>query len=144
MHCSLFGISINHLFVAYIKMAKFTPIFCYTILLTCFYRYITSKDNSFYNSNIHWRPQVALCNPCAVNYDFVIDFENLAQDSNHLLKYIQRNDPEFKKVFFDESTKNVINENDTLLEFSKLDKEVVRKLMEMCNENFKIFNYKTL
>ena len=87
---------------------------------------------------------MALFNPCVVNYNIVVVFENLVQDINHLLKYIQKHDLESKKAFFDESTNNLIHENHTLLEFLKLDKEVIKKLMKMYNEDFKVFNYKIL
>ena len=106
-----------------------------------FYRYIASKDLHFRKYDVHWRPQVALCNPCAVNYDFVIEFENLAKDSNHLLKYVQRNDPESKKVFFDESIKHLIDKSKALKAFSKLNKQVIHRLSLIYEEDFNIFNY---
>ena len=76
-----------------------------------------------------------------MNYDFVIEFENLAKESNYLLKYIQRNDPESMKVFFNESTNHLIDENETLNAFLELDEAVIEKLLQIYDEDFKILNY---
>ena len=52
--------------------------------------------SDYYTSNnlnamdIHWRPQSLLCQPCLFNYSYVIKFENLSNESNRLLDYLQR------------------------------------------------------
>merc|ERR1719369_2275238 len=57
--------------------------------------------------DVHWRPQTDLCSPCVLNYDYVVEFDNLVQDSNHLLNFVQRNDPEAKKVYFEDGGSQV-------------------------------------
>ncbi|XP_069063786.1 carbohydrate sulfotransferase 9-like [Pleurodeles waltl] len=37
------------------------------------------------HSDIHWRPMSLLCDPCNIRYDIIGKFENLKQDSNHVL-----------------------------------------------------------
>ena len=59
--------------------------------------------------DVHWRNIMDLCNPCAVNYDVIVDFDHLNEDSNKLLEYLQRND-EGEKVFFPDR-KSLINTN---------------------------------
>ena len=91
--------------------------------------------------DVHWRSQVSLCNPCVVTYDFIIRFEHLAEDSNHLLGYLQRNDPEEKKVIFDPKKSLVINRHKTKSAFSSLPEPLLKKLKRLYSDDFRIFNY---
>uniref|UniRef100_H2ZI46 Uncharacterized protein n=1 Tax=Ciona savignyi TaxID=51511 RepID=H2ZI46_CIOSA len=40
--------------------------------------------------DIHWRPQTHMCIPCHVNYTYIIRFDNLVQESNEVLGWIQQ------------------------------------------------------
>ena len=114
------------------------------IIICVFSRYIAFEGKhqyELYDENVHWRPQNILCNPCAVNYDFVVRFESLAEDSNHLLKYLQRFDPESKKVFFDESRSALINENRTAAAFNDVSKRIMERLKKKYLNDFEIMGY---
>ena len=115
-----------------------------TLKLCVFSRHIALDKRHQYglhSEDVHWRPQNILCNPCAVNYDFVVRFESLAKDSNHLLKYLQRFDPESKKVFFDESRSALINENQTAAAFNDVSKRIMERLKKKYLNDFKIMGY---
>ena len=96
-----------------------------------------SKDKYEY----HWRPQLTLCNPCVVNYDFVVRFETMGNDGNHLLKYLQRNDPEEKRVFFDSSHTATVDEARAAKAFKNVRAETLEKLKKIYWDDFKIMGY---
>ena len=107
-----------------------------------FFRYVVSLpiDRGHSNFNLHWRPQVSLCNPCAVNYDFVVRFETINEDETHLLRYLQRNDREHRKI---QPKKSIIatNRNVTSNVLKKIGMKTIEKLMEIYSEDFKIMGY---
>nr|CAB3230847.1 carbohydrate sulfotransferase 10 [Phallusia mammillata] len=49
-----------------------------------------TRNVNSHTMDVHWRPQVLLCQPCALNYSMVMRFENLVTESNRLLKFVQR------------------------------------------------------
>ncbi|XP_071950696.1 carbohydrate sulfotransferase 14-like isoform X2 [Antedon mediterranea] len=51
-----------------------------------FIRYLLDTDTS--DMDMHWRPMNELCQPCAVNFDFIGSFEYLSVDANNVLKTI--------------------------------------------------------
>ena len=102
---------------------------------------VATGNNTNARFDVHWRPQVRLCNPCVVNYDFIIRFEHLAKDSNHILEYLQRNDPEEKKVFFNPKRSPVIDRNKTKKAFSSLPNSLFEKLKKIYLDDFQAFNY---
>ena len=96
--------------------------------------------------DIHWRPQVKICHPCLFNYSFVINFENLALESNYLLEYIQNHKlkaPLPQKLVFPEKSSSVRSNyisltKKTLLEIPEKLVEILRKLYK---DDFLIYNY---
>ena len=86
---------------------------------------------------------MSLCNPCVITYDFIVRFDHLAEDSNRLLRYLQRNDPEEKKVFFDSDRLPVIDRNLTKIAFSSLPQLLIKRLESVYSEDFQILNYST-
>ena len=107
-------------------------------------RYILNhkqKRLSVFEYDRHWRPQVALCNPCVMNYNYVIRFEDLAKESNLLLEYLQRNDPDAKKIFFTTDTPNLVDNKQTSTAFSELSKKKIEQLMQIYEKDFITLNY---
>ena len=99
------------------------------------------KHISVYEYDTHWRPQVTLCNPCIMNYDYVIRFEDLAKESNLLLEYLQRNDPDAKKIHFTTDTPNFVDNKQTLTAFSELSRKKIVELMQIYEKDFITLNY---
>ena len=71
-----------------------------------------------------------------VNYDYVIKFEDLASDANHLLRYLQRNDPEEKKYFLDERQKPLLDEEKTQNAFKGISEEILGGLDKLFQFQF--------
>ena len=80
------------------------------------------------------------CFPCQINYDYVIDFNNLAEDSNNLLKYLQKNEPEKKSIFINEQKTQVIKSS-AFSTINKLPDRTVSKIKQLFNDDFYIFGY---
>ncbi|XP_038056655.1 carbohydrate sulfotransferase 14-like [Patiria miniata] len=59
------------------------------ITLEEFVRYLL--DTGTAKMDQHWKPMHLLCQPCAVQYDFVGSFEQLSEDSNYVLDKIKGN-----------------------------------------------------
>ena len=91
--------------------------------------------------NLHWRPQTALCNPCAVNYDLIIQFDSIPEEGNHLLQYLQRNDQKKKKVFFNQTHHPSTNDKKTKDTFKQLSFETIEELKRVYSNDFNIMNY---
>ena len=60
-----------------------------------FIQYITSKRGS---TNRHWKPFYALCNPCGVDYDYIVKMETLTKDTHVLLPLIFNTTVEFPRA----------------------------------------------
>ena len=83
---------------------------------------------------------VDLCFPCQINYDYVIDFDNLYSDSKNLLKYLQKNELETNKIFINKR-KTAVVKTSAFNEISKLPNETVTKIKKIYKDDFYIFGY---
>ena len=87
--------------------------------------------------DVHWRNIMDLCNPCALNYDYIINFDNLNEDSNKLLDYLQKSDDEKDKIFFG-SRKSVIDTNKTDAILNQLPNEELKNLVNVFERDLKV------
>nr|XP_039251991.1 carbohydrate sulfotransferase 9-like [Styela clava] len=92
------------------------------------------------NLDIHWRPQHLLCNPCAINYDYVVRFDDLEYDSERILDHIQQSDPKEKWIKFPPG-KPAVNPNVTQEYFSKISSETLANLRNIYEKDFQYFKY---
>ena len=106
-------------------------------------RYLTQSKLNVKDFDVHWRPQVTLCNPCLVNYDYIIRFEKLVEDSNVLLEYVQKEDLENEKIFFKNKTSSLIGSNRTSQAFDTLSYDVIEKLRKLYAHDFNVMGYST-
>ncbi|KAG8449659.1 hypothetical protein GDO86_016339 [Hymenochirus boettgeri] len=53
------------------------------VTFTEFLRYLLDEEAE--KMNDHWMPVYHLCQPCALNYDFIGSYERLREDANHVL-----------------------------------------------------------
>jgi len=90
--------------------------------------------------DVHWRPQTDLCSPCAVEYDYIVDFSNLKKDSDHLLEYLQRSDPKDNQVYF-EQHRNAVDGSNTKKIMYTLSPFVLKRITEMYNKDFTVLGY---
>ena len=49
------------------------------------------SDSDLADMNEHYKPMTALCQPCAVQYDYVGNFATLRRDANRVLQYLDVN-----------------------------------------------------
>lgn len=90
--------------------------------------------------DVHWRPQTSLCNPCAFDYDFVVDFHNLKHDSDRLLDYLQRNEANSERVHFPLNP-NKVDLDLTRRTIQELPDSFVSKLHDIYADDFWTLSY---
>ena len=60
-----------------VEKANFGPL----VTLDEFLQWITSKQSR----NRHWMPFYQMCNPCAINYDYIVKMETMKENSDFLM-----------------------------------------------------------
>jgi len=60
---------------------------------------------------------------------------------NHLLKFLQRNDAEEKRVFFDDSRSASTNNDKTVNAFKKVSTNTIEQLKKLYLDDFNIMSY---
>ena len=102
-----------------------------------FFRYLS--DTKVGEMNEHWMPYYELCQPCAVGYDFVGSFEQLVDDANKVLQYLNSSKPvrfprkqSYYKQFDSKARDELLN---------KLPYNVFKKVMEKFSMDYKLFSY---
>ena len=114
----------------------------FNITFTEFVNFITSSlnDEAINGLDIHWRPITRRCNPCAVRYDIVIEHENMAEESQMLLDYLQTNKLTNRRLLIDSvsrlSTRDKCNKY-----FARLSPSLRQKLYELYRDDFLLFGY---
>uniref|UniRef100_F7BJP4 Carbohydrate sulfotransferase n=1 Tax=Ciona intestinalis TaxID=7719 RepID=F7BJP4_CIOIN len=91
--------------------------------------------------DVHWRPQVELCNPCALKYDYVIDFRKMATESNELLQYVQRNDDVMDQIRLKETHRVLTNDDTVASHMNLIDDNVKLKLKRLYENDSYILGY---
>ncbi|XP_076800331.1 carbohydrate sulfotransferase 11-like [Clavelina lepadiformis] len=93
--------------------------------------------------DIHWRPQVQLCKPCAFNYSYILRFENITYESNKLLDYIQKQNPSLTshKITFPGKDRPFVKNEETTQLFEQISKKDVQALREIYADDFFILKH---
>ena len=105
------------------------------ITLNEFFRHLS--ETAVEKMNEHWAPFNLLCQPCAMQYDFVGSFEDLVDDANTVLRHLNttvrfpRQQSYYKS--FDKKARN------TLL--AKVPYDVLKKVLEKYSLDYKLFSY---
>ena len=76
-----------------------------------------------------------------MNYDYVIRFEKLAEDSNFLLHYLQKNDAKSDRIFFDTNSTSYVDKKMTVNTFSTFDQQITEKLLNIYENDFNVMGY---
>lgn len=88
----------------------------------------------------HWRRQTQLCNPCAVNYDYIINFSHLANEGERLLQYLQVNNTG-EKVHLPRPQQIPVDESEAKKMFRFIDQETTKNIEKYYHNDFYLFNY---
>ncbi|KAI6649659.1 Carbohydrate sulfotransferase 8-like [Oopsacas minuta] len=60
--------------------------------------------------NPHWSPITQLCNPCMSNYDILIDHDFIAEESQILVDYLQKNNESNIPIYFEKYPRTATRE----------------------------------
>lgn len=85
----------------------------------------------------HWRPYDKLCHPCAIQYDFIGHYEDLAEDSQYLLKMAGIEDRVSFPPFRQSRTSAEL-----LAYFSQIPKLTILELAKIYESDFEMFEYR--
>ncbi|XP_070553088.1 carbohydrate sulfotransferase 14-like [Ptychodera flava] len=100
-------------------------------------QYLIEEDVN--KMDMHWAPMHELCQPCAVNYDFVGTFENLDADVEYVLKQTGADQvvhfPNRQK-YYKPTTQNVLWE-----ELSKVPRIYINDIVSKYALDFALFSY---
>ena len=88
----------------------------------------------------HWRPVTAICNPCSVRYDIIVNFETLHEDSKVILDYVQRHITREKVEF--PVAEYAIKNNSCNEAFMEIPIDVRNRIYQLFKEDFLLFGYK--
>uniref|UniRef100_F6TJT5 Carbohydrate sulfotransferase n=1 Tax=Ciona intestinalis TaxID=7719 RepID=F6TJT5_CIOIN len=107
-----------------------------------FVRYIIKeyKEGRGDQLDVHWLPQVKLCHPCQLNYDYIMRFETLANDSSRLLEYLQWDRKEDSKIKLSVQ-KSATQTEDTKVAFGQISQDEIKILKEIYKEDFTLLGY---
>ena len=90
----------------------------------------------------HWRPITELCLPCSFTYDILIEHDKIAEESQMVLDYLQRNNKQNPPLDFKEyspqTSTNVCNNA-----FKTVPMDMRKKVFEIYKNDFALFGYKT-
>ncbi|XP_076029930.1 uncharacterized protein LOC143018454 isoform X3 [Oratosquilla oratoria] len=88
----------------------------------------------------HWRPYNLHCSLCYINYDFILRFENMYDESHHFITYI--NQTEKIKPRWDNPTKDGATNIDVSSQyFKQLPSYLIKLLIEKYRIDFDLFEY---
>ncbi|ELU10141.1 hypothetical protein CAPTEDRAFT_93169, partial [Capitella teleta] len=106
-----------------------------------FVRLITDSEvERGFRINEHWESFQNLCLPCAIPYDFVVDYDTIEEDNRNLLRGIfMVDDPE--KFFPHQNANPGSAELRTLQYMRTLSESSIQRLITTYNTDFTMFNY---
>jgi len=87
----------------------------------------------------HWAPMHWFCNPCAVNYQYILKFENLEPEEEMLR--VAWNTTKIKNLWENRNDNGRDKDDITVQYFSMLDHEDILKLYEIYKIDFEMFGY---
>ena len=109
-----------------------------------FSSFIIWKNKAFpkHDLNPHWQKQVSLCMPCLINYTFFAKFESLAEESERLLEYFQRNsDPSAAKLRFPKISSKYLTEEKIRETWKLVPEEKVEIIRQVYKDDFLFYGY---
>ena len=117
-----------------------------------FVKMILSKSK--YSEDRHWKPYGERCNPCYLDYQYLIRIESMIPDSIPVLKRLDISDTDVldyhRQVHNEQSTKHRIQQSTKtmtkiqpryLKEFETIPKNLIQQLYQRYQEDFLLFGY---
>ncbi|KAI6660818.1 Carbohydrate sulfotransferase 8 [Oopsacas minuta] len=91
--------------------------------------------------NMHWKPVSRICNPCAVHFDIMIEHDNVSEESQLLVDYVQKNKATNPRLYFEEFEKKATRDKCNQY-FSDIPQNIRQRLFEIFRNDFILFDYK--
>lgn len=96
---------------------------------------LSRNDGEHYNE--HWEPINNICNPCAIQYDFIGHYENMSAESNAILKALTESKFEFPNgIRRPDNTWTRIK-----TAFDDIPIKYIRSLRKIYHMDLELFNY---
>ncbi|CAK8680130.1 unnamed protein product [Clavelina lepadiformis] len=104
------------------------------------------KNNNVEKMDNHWLPQMQICRPCAFSYSYIIRFDNLTNESNKLLDYIQTQTttetlPKGPRITFPGNNRPFVKHEETEKMLKQISDEDVEILREIYADDFSVLNH---
>ena len=109
----------------------------FTINFEEFIKYVTSVNPKLDDVNRHWNSYYDLCNPCGVDYDYIVKMETVASDTHVLLPLIFNTTAEFPRT--NEAKKIGIDNKATADDIPETLRDIIDKRFGL---DMKLFDYK--
>ena len=84
----------------------------------------------------HWQPQVSLCQPCTVDYDYYSEMQTVERDAKVILRSVGASSVKFPQTHVTKSSQNMTQF------YSDIDPRFIGRLLTLYRKDFAIFGYK--
>jgi hypothetical protein len=88
----------------------------------------------------HWRQMYQVCQPCAIDYDYMVRVETMQFDSKHILQKLNLTEEKFPQLNHHRSVSNYKLEKD-LPDFSTVPSDIMNTLHRLYAKDLEIFGY---
>ena len=106
----------------------------WSITFLQFLKYILMLNHNIKPFGTHWRPYNVHCTPCAVNYDFIGEANNLSQETLYILDHIQAK-------ILPKSIPGRYAGNRSTHYFSDIPRDVINNIWNLYKEDYQMFGY---
>ncbi|XP_048590665.1 carbohydrate sulfotransferase 14 [Nematostella vectensis] len=104
-----------------------------------FFKFLSTRDPA--DMDNHWMPFKNLCQPCAIDYDFIGKIENLKEDADEILRRLNLSEivkyPRKQSVYI-EKARHMPSTADLL---SQLPLSLIQAVLKIFEEDFELFLY---
>jgi len=90
----------------------------------------------------HWMPYYRTCDPCAIQYDYILKFETLKRDQAFLIQDINLNEYLYDSNYLRNINPYGATTKETLHEYIKeIPRSLLKEIYKIYENDYKLFNY---
>lgn len=104
-----------------------------TVTFLKFIHYISSIG---FNKDVHWKTYDALCHPCDIRYDFIGDFNDMAEEAPYILRRTGMDKVVTFPPFRTHNTRSKM-----LKSYASIPKAKIVQLVKLFEKDYEMFNY---
>lgn len=109
------------------------------VTITEFFRYLADPNN-YDKFNEHWTPQVDLCQPCSIHYDFIGHYEDIDREANYVIENFA-GDSKLKFPSGHEMPCEGCSRKRMKEYLTKVPKDNIKSVIKVFKRDFNIFGY---